>query len=77
MTLDPFNKYIVIIFVMPVNLVKELDIPEKTPSQFTAMRKPRNKHNLPGMRRAAVFNAGPEVATNAVTLILTESTRKC
>jgi hypothetical protein len=78
MTSAPFNTYIVIIIVMPANLAKGLGIPElrKTPSQFTVMKKPGNEHNLSGMRRAAVFNADPEVVTNAVTLILMESMRK-
>jgi hypothetical protein len=41
------------------------------------MKKPGNKHNLSGVRRAAVVNAEPAVAPDVVNLILMESMRKC
>jgi hypothetical protein len=42
--------------VIPAGLTKWLDTPElkKTPSQFTAMKKPGNKHSLSGTKWAAV-----------------------
>jgi hypothetical protein len=49
---------------MPAALTKGPDSPElkkRTPDQFTAMKKPENKHNLSGVRRAAVFSADPAV----------------
>jgi hypothetical protein len=64
---------------MPASLKKGLDTPvlRKTPSQFTAMKKPGNEHNLSGVKLATIVSAEPVVAPHVVTLTLMESTRKC
>jgi hypothetical protein len=64
---------------MPAGLTKRLDNPElkKKTSQFTAMKKPGNKHNFSGVRLAAIVKVDLAVSPDVVTILLLESVRKC